>query len=145
MKKETKKQIIFDIDTKIAEKILGKNYRKIYSDIKKYLEAKGFTHIEGSGYMSKNIMSSIQVTQIIIGLIEEYPYLSKCIRDIRQTNVVDEQSLNDLFDYDGTVGRFGIKEQEIRPIKEKIAEAKQKVAAYDKKVQNQSVIKEIEI
>lgn len=112
MQRNTKKLIAFDIDTDIAEKILGQNYRIIYANIEKYFLENDFNHVEGSTYSSKNEVSDMQVAQIINDLIEKYPYLTKCVRDIRQANVVNEQSLNIHFDYDGTCGEYA-KEKEI--------------------------------
>lgn len=39
-------------------------------------------------------------------LIDKYPYLEKCVRDIRVANIIDINSLNYIFDYDGTPGKF---------------------------------------
>lgn len=101
-----KKQIIFDIDTKIAEQILGKSYNAIYDKIERFMKQNGFVHIEGSSYMSKNSMCNADVMFLLYGLKRKYPYLEKCIRDIRQTDISDVHSLNHLFSYDGTVGKF---------------------------------------
>lgn len=44
-----RKQLSFDIDTKVAKAILGKNnYIKAYLDVRKFLEKEGWEHIEGS-------------------------------------------------------------------------------------------------
>lgn len=105
-----RKQIAFDIDTKIAEEILGDGYRKIYDDIKKHLVNNGFKHLQGSVYTSHSPMRDLDVTYIIKELLSKYDYLEKCIRDIRKTDITREHSLNHLFSYDGTSGKFSHKE-----------------------------------
>ena len=41
-----RKQLSFDIDTKVAKAILGKNnYIKAYLDVRKFLEKEGWEHI----------------------------------------------------------------------------------------------------
>lgn len=101
-----KKQIVFDIDTKIAEEIIGSNYRNIYKHIEKFMHKNGFNHIQGTVYESKNSKSNIDIINLIIELKTLYPSLNKCIRDIRQTDISKTHSLNSYFDYDGTCGKY---------------------------------------
>lgn len=101
-----KKQIAFDIDTKVAKAILGDNYTRIYRDIRSYLEDNGFTHIQGSVYMSDKPMSTLVVTLKINGLLQKHPYISKCVRDMTQTNVTSVSDLSALFQHDGTPGQY---------------------------------------
>ncbi len=83
-----RKQLSFDIDTKVAKAILGKNnYIKAYLDVRKFLEKEGWEHIEGSVYMSKKPLSTTQVMHLLNDLIWEYPYLTKCFREIHQADV----------------------------------------------------------
>ncbi|MDE7423777.1 MAG: hypothetical protein K2N51_08810 [Lachnospiraceae bacterium] len=110
----TRKQIAFDIDTKIAEEILGKKYRSIYENIRKYLGKNGFEHLQGSVYVSKEALSNTKVTAIINGLLIKYNYLEKCVRDIRKTDITKEHSLNHLFSYDGTPGDYAIKKEKVK-------------------------------
>lgn len=109
-----RKQIAFDIDTKIAEEILGDKYRKIYDDIKKHLEKNGFKHLQGSVYTSYDPMRDLDVTYIIKELLNSCAYITKCVRDIRKTDIIKEHSLNHLFSYDGTPGKYAIKKEKIK-------------------------------
>ncbi|WP_052212515.1 hypothetical protein [Anaerovibrio lipolyticus] len=99
-------QIAFDIDTKVCRKILGKNYNKIYKDIQTFMENQGFEHRQGSVYHSINPITRIKTNGIIKNLIKEMPYITKCIRDITQTRIGDDVSINYLFEYDGTPGKY---------------------------------------
>ena len=109
---EKRKEIIFNIDTNGKENILGeKNNTTVYADIKDFMENEGWTRIEDSIYMSEKELSTTDVTNLIDDLIQQYPYLSKCIREIHQADIADVRSLNHLFDYDGTPGEYASYEQ----------------------------------
>lgn len=102
--KKIYKQLTFDLDTKVAETILGDNYKNIYRDIRKFADENGFKHIEGSVYMSKKPISNLEVTNFIIDLKKKYNYLDKCVKKIHQSDITNTHSLSHLFNYDGTAG-----------------------------------------
>lgn len=83
MDDKTYKQIMFDIDTKVAEQIFGTKYRVMYDQIGQFLKKNGFKHIEGSGYISKAKMNDIDLLFIIKDLKNQFPHLDKSIRDMR--------------------------------------------------------------
>lgn len=74
-------------------------------------------YIEGSVYMSKKPLSTTQVMHLLNDLIWEYPYLTKCFREIHQADVFKVHSLSKQFEYDGTPGRFAKQEltQKMKP------------------------------
>ena len=77
----------------------------------------GWKHIEGSVYMSKSPISNIMVLNMLKKLKKEYPYLTKCFREIHQADVSKVHSLSKQFEYDGTPGRFAKPEltQKMKP------------------------------
>jgi len=102
-----KKQISFDLDTDVCKKILGDDrYTRAYKDIRSFFEKNGYSHIEGSVYMSNHSMNNVRVFRLLKDLLTEHPYLSKCIREIHQTDVSNVHSLNQYFTYDGTPGQY---------------------------------------
>lgn len=103
---ENRKQIAFDIDTNVAESILGNNYRNIYNKIKYFLVNNNFKNIQGSVYQSKERISTTRVMYLVDMLVSTYPYLEKCIRDINVTEILEISNLNHLLSYDGTPGRY---------------------------------------
>lgn len=110
MKAGKRKQIAFDIDTDVAKLILGEsNYQNIYKKIEKVFDEKHWKHIQGSVYVSREPISKTKVVRYINELVEKYPYIKKCMRDIRQTEVGRVDSLNKYFDYDGTAGVYAQK------------------------------------
>ncbi len=102
-----RKQISFDIDTRVTKVILGEqSYTKIYSDIRGIMERSGWQHIEGSVYMSNRPMSNGDVLYVLDEMKMKFPYLEKCIREIHQADISNVHSLNRYFSYDGTPGRY---------------------------------------
>lgn len=103
----SRKQITFDLDTKVLKEIFGKKkYTKAYYHIREFMEDNKFKHIEGSVYVSAKTMSDIAVLNVIEKLQIKYPYLEKSVREIHQTDVGKSHSLSNQFDYDGTPGKF---------------------------------------
>ncbi len=101
-----KKQIIFDIDSKVAYEILGESSKNVWSNIRKFLENNGFAHIKYSGYQSIEPMSIARVSMIVSQLLDKYPYLTKCFEEMHVTNVPEITSFNHMFEYDGTPGIY---------------------------------------
>lgn len=102
-----RKQITFDLDTKVLKQIFGeKKYTQAYKNIRDFMEDNGFKHIEGSVYVSSKGMSSVAVAETLDELKLKHPYLNKSVREIHQTDVGASHSLSNQFDYDGTPGKF---------------------------------------
>jgi hypothetical protein len=64
----------------------------------------GFNHIQGIVYESEKPKSYVEIGRLLKKMKTLYPSLDKCIRDIRQTDITNIHSLNDIFSYDGTSG-----------------------------------------
>lgn len=137
---EKRKQLTFDIDTNVAKEILGEQkYRTIYSNIRNFMEREGWQHIEGSVYMSKKPLSTIKVAWLVDALKEKYPYLTKCIRDMHQSDISNVHGLHNHFEYDGTAGKFALHEKQqntqkadkTKSIKNRLAEKKEYVKQRD--------------
>lgn len=84
------------------------------------MENVGWIHIEGSVYMSSEPLSATGVAYVIDGLKLEYPYLTKCIRSMHQADIANIHSLNHLFEYDGTPGKFTPNETSHENVDEKV-------------------------
>lgn len=106
-----RKQITFDIDTNVAREILGNNYTNLYLNIKKFMETNDWRHIEGSVYMSNKPLTNPDVSYLLDDLLENYPYLTKCIRDMHQSDISNIHSLENHFEYDGTPGEYAREEE----------------------------------
>ncbi|MCM1103255.1 MAG: hypothetical protein NC409_04030 [Clostridium sp.] len=135
-----KKQLSFDIDTNVAKKILGEQrYTQIYADIRNVMRANGWEHIEGSVYMSKNEIDNIDVTFLIKNLKKEFPYITKCVREMHQADISEVHSRNEQFEYDGTPGKFAKEQQQsVRrssSVLQKLAQKKEMVAQRESRQQ----------
>lgn len=106
---KTRKQIIFDLDTKELERYYPtENWRNAYNDIKKVMIASDFKWIEGSGYISNNQISIKKTQKILKDMTNKYPYLNKCMRDCSISSITSTHSQNHLFD----------KEINLKPLRE---------------------------
>lgn len=66
MEKKYYKAINFDLDTKQLKKLYpGSNYRKSYSDLKYFSRKHGFSHRQGSGYISDEKLSTADVYDLM--------------------------------------------------------------------------------
>lgn len=101
-----RRQISFDIDTKVAEQILGPSYRNIYRQIYDFMLKEGWVHLQGSVYMSKKPISVYIVGYIIHKMIMQHPYMEKCFKRIHQTDIGAVHDLSRYVDYDGTPGKY---------------------------------------
>ena len=79
-KRENKKAINFDLDTKKLNIYYGKNIRNAYREIGKFLENNGFKHRQWSGYVSINKMSNFDIVNLNIKMWKKFPWLIQCAR-----------------------------------------------------------------
>jgi virulence-associated protein VapD len=100
----SRKQITFDLDTKALEKYYpSDSWRNAYEVIRNHMEKNDFGWIQGSAYVSNNPMSSRRVTNILRVLVQNNPWLNKCMRDCKETNIGKEFDKNVLFDKSANV------------------------------------------
>lgn len=82
------KALNFDLDTeKLKEAYSVKKYTKAYGEIRKFLKANGFNHRQGSGYNSKEKITTPQLMDILENLFEKYPKIKACVKKLDATNV----------------------------------------------------------
>lgn len=106
---EQKKQLSFDLDTNILKQIFGDNsYTIAYKDVRNFMKNNNFVHIEGSVYVSELSMTNVDVLLLLGKMKKELPYITKCVKEMHQTDVGEIHSLNEQFEYDGTPGEFAL-------------------------------------
>lgn len=87
--KETRKAINFDLETAAVLRETGqKSTAPAYSAIRAYMESHGFKHRQYSGYISIKPMNMRQVRQVIIGLEQALPWITKCYERCDATAVL---------------------------------------------------------
>ena len=83
-----RKFINFDLDTKALKEFYpGKDYRAAYSKIKVFMENNGFEHKQSSGYISIKPMKESQINKIILRMVHQFPWLSKCVNRFDVTTI----------------------------------------------------------
>ena len=119
---KTRKQITFDLDTKALQKYYpSDSWRNAYEVIKRHMKQNGFAWLQGSSYASEKPMSHVRVQNILNDLIKKNPWLNKCMRDCRESNIGKEHNLNFMFD----------KEALVATREETKAQKQQKVDSFD--------------
>lgn len=100
----TRKQITFDLDTDAMKKYYpSDSWNNGYEVIKRHMKKNDFIWLQGSTYASEKPMSHVRVQGIINELIKDNPWLNKCMRDCRESNIGKEHNLNYMFDKDAEV------------------------------------------
>lgn len=112
-----KKQVSFDLNTEELKKFYPtKNWNNAYNIIKRHMINNDFEWLQGSVYVSKKLITSAEVTDILDELVSKHPWLNLCMRDCRETNIGRENSKNHLFDKEAKIlPRNEIKEEKENP------------------------------
>lgn len=93
------KALNFDLDTeKLKEAYSVKKYTKAYDEIRKFLKANGFNHRQGSGYNSKEKITTPQLMDILENLFEKYPKIKECVKKLDATNVGKDYDMLSMLD-----------------------------------------------
>ena len=85
-KKETKRAINFDLDTKELLKHF-KNTHQAYSAIKVFMEDNGFEHRQYSGYVSREPISEFSAISVTEKLNQKFKWLKDCIQKYDVTEI----------------------------------------------------------
>jgi len=89
-----KKSVNFDLDIKKLEQYHpNKNSTQAYADIKKFMLENNFEHRQGSGYISQQEMSNVDVVEIIEKLNYKHNWLLNCCKVIDCYSVEKEYNL----------------------------------------------------
>lgn len=94
MERATYKAINFDLDTKAMKDygVLPNGYKSVGTSLTKY----GFTHRQGSGYISNEKIRHDDVAEIIRKTTKENPWLGDCVNKIDVTNVGRQFDMIDI-------------------------------------------------
>lgn len=79
------KAINFDLDTGMMK--MHNKYPIGYSELKHSFLKLGFTHRQGSGYISNNKITSVEVLKTVSALLKAHPWLSVCANKFDVTNI----------------------------------------------------------
>lgn len=91
--------IVFDLDTNILGNVYpGNHYNQAYSDIRRFLEPKGFEWQQGSTYFGNENQTAVSCTAAVIELTRQFPWLKQAIRDIRMLRIEENNDLGPIID-----------------------------------------------
>lgn len=99
MKVERKyyKAINFDLDThRLEADYPGANYRQAYDDLKRFFKHHGFSHRQGSGYISDEKLSKANIFDLMDDLSRQYGWISESANKMDVTNIGTQYDLMEL-------------------------------------------------
>lgn len=94
-----RKAINFDLDTHALKEYYPKpDYRGAYKDLKAFFSKHGFTHRQGSGYVSERALTTADIFDLADMLAGECPWMGRCVKRIDVTNIGQQHDLSYLFE-----------------------------------------------
>lgn len=86
--------IAFDLDTSILEELYpGESWNNAYADIRRFLEANGFEHKQGSVYFGTDVIDAVSCVVVAQLLADEFDWFQPAVRDIRMLRIEDNNDL----------------------------------------------------
>ena len=116
----------FDLDTnKLKEFYPKANWRQAYDDIAKYFKKINFTHRQGSGYLSKELLYDADIVKIAHDLSHKFKWLALCVNKFDVTEVGQTHDITDIIKEEYRLV------QEVRKSKSEVEISSQKKSALD--------------
>lgn len=95
MERKYYKAINFDLDTNKLKEYYPR-YQQAYRELLKFFMENGFLHRQGSGYVSKEKMSSADIVDLIGAFQKKFEWSGTCVKKIDVTNVGAQYDLTAL-------------------------------------------------
>ena len=95
MERKYYKAINFDLDTTGLKQYYPR-YQQAYYDLKNFFKSKGFSHRQGSGYVSDTKLSTADIVDIIDEMRKHFEWASTCVKKIDVTNIGIQYDLTGL-------------------------------------------------
>jgi len=91
--------IVFDLDTSILEDLYhNASWKNAYQDIRKFLEQRGFDHMQGSTYFGDETMDSITCSTTVQEMALTFDWFASAVRDIRMLKIEDNNDMMPAID-----------------------------------------------
>ncbi len=107
MERKYYKAINFDLDTNRLKEYYPR-YQQAYSDLLSFFKANGFIHRQGSGYVSKEKMTSADIVDLIGSFQKKFEWSGTCVKKIDVTNVGAQYDLTALLSLDEDMESFSV-------------------------------------
>ena len=101
MERKYYKAINFDLDTNKL-KLYYPHYQQAYYDLMSFFGKNGFSHRQGSGYVSDRKITSVDIIDLIGNLRRSYDWISTCVKKIDVTNIGSQYDLTYILAPDDT-------------------------------------------
>ena len=93
--------IVFDFDTdKLKDVYHNPSLRNAYGDVQKYLTARGFAWIQGSGYFGDETINAVRCVRVVQRMAKRFPWFTPAIRDIRMLRIEENNDLKSALEDD---------------------------------------------
>ncbi len=99
MERRYYKAINFDLDTKKLREYMPR-YQQAYADLLRFFSKRNFSHRQGSGYVSKEKLTSADIIDVIGELQRTFDWVGCCVKKIDVTNVGAQYDLTELLERD---------------------------------------------
>lgn len=91
--------IAFDLDTSMLEELYpGDSWNNAYADIRRFLEANGFEHKQGSVYFGTDVIDAVSCVVVAQQLADAFDWFQPSVRDIRMLRIDDNNDLKPAID-----------------------------------------------
>lgn len=109
-----RRAVYFDLDTNEMKKHLS-SVPLGYACIKRSFQKQGFSHRQGSGYISNKALVSAEVLDAIENVVKENTWLCDCVKTI------DTMEVSKMFELTGVVKDLKEQVQQLTPAEQKAA------------------------
>ena len=95
MERKYYKAINFDLDTNKLKEYYPR-YQQAYKELLRFFVTHDFMHRQGSGYVSKNKMTSADIVDIIDEMRKSFSWCASCVKKLDVTNIGAQYDLTEL-------------------------------------------------
>ena len=86
--------VAFDLDTScLDDNYHNKSTTNAYGDVRKHMEANGFTWVQGSVYFGGDGIDAVKCVITVQKLAMKYPWFTTCVKDIRMLRIEENNDL----------------------------------------------------
>jgi virulence-associated protein VapD len=85
--------IAFDIDTQVAERVIGDSWKSCYDKIDRVLTAHGFRRQQGSLFFGNDASNAVTCVTAIQDLDNKYAWFGRVVRDLRMLRIDEDNDL----------------------------------------------------
>lgn len=86
--------IVFDLDKNSLEEVYpGNSWRNAYTEIRNFLNRRGFEWQQGSTYFGNETVDAVSCVLVVQDLSDEFSWFSAAVRDLRMLRIEENNDL----------------------------------------------------